>query len=106
MSRVAARAGQLALFQAGWIKFQQFGKRRCSRLVHGRTHGHLYRFQIQTTRLAVFGENRSEEHTSELQSPYELVCRLLLEKKKLTEASMLLQLQPINLNSPQAFGSL
>src|SRR5207248_8154779 len=24
---------------------------------------------------------RSEEHTSELQSPYELVCRLLLEKK-------------------------
>src|SRR5207248_9689561 len=26
--------------------------------------------------------SRSEEHTSELQSPYELVCRLLLEKKK------------------------
>src|SRR6266705_1727144 len=25
---------------------------------------------------------RSEEHTSELQSPYEIVCRLLLEKKK------------------------
>src|SRR5438094_1281269 len=28
---------------------------------------------------------RSEEHTSELQSPYDLVCRLLLEKKKKTE---------------------
>jgi len=27
-------------------------------------------------------ENRSEEHTSELQSPMYLVCRLLLEKKK------------------------
>src|SRR5437867_13349885 len=27
-------------------------------------------------------ERRSEEHTSELQSPYDLVCRLLLEKKK------------------------
>src|SRR5207248_9018910 len=27
-------------------------------------------------------ECRSEEHTSELQSPYDLVCRLLLEKKK------------------------
>src|SRR5437867_5235184 len=26
---------------------------------------------------------RSEEHTSELQSPYDLVCRLLREKKKL-----------------------
>src|SRR5437867_9905991 len=28
------------------------------------------------------GGTRSEEHTSELQSPYDLVCRLLLEKKK------------------------
>src|SRR5438094_3060628 len=28
------------------------------------------------------GDERSEEHTSELQSPYDLVCRLLLEKKK------------------------
>src|SRR5437867_8794866 len=28
---------------------------------------------------------RSEEHTSELQSPYDLVCRLLLEKKKEAE---------------------
>src|ERR1017187_10767172 len=29
-----------------------------------------------------FGLSRSEEHTSELQSPMYLVCRLLLEKKK------------------------
>src|SRR5437867_6102127 len=29
-----------------------------------------------------YSESRSEEHTSELQSPYEIVCRLLLEKKK------------------------
>src|SRR2546426_6952288 len=28
---------------------------------------------------------RSEEHTSELQSPCNLVCRLLLEKKKKTQ---------------------
>src|SRR3989454_2842935 len=28
------------------------------------------------------GDSRSEEHTSELQSPCNLVCRLLLEKKK------------------------
>src|SRR5256885_13248178 len=28
------------------------------------------------------GSGRSEEHTSELQSPCNLVCRLLLEKKK------------------------
>src|SRR5256885_9940219 len=30
-----------------------------------------------------FKINRSEEHTSELQSPCNLVCRLLLEKKKI-----------------------
>src|SRR5690348_17705828 len=30
----------------------------------------------------VFALGRSEEHTSELQSPVHLVCRLLLEKKK------------------------
>src|SRR5256885_5288171 len=36
---------------------------------------------------------RSEEHTSELQSPCNLVCRLLLEKKKKTKR--LLQLQPM-----------
>src|SRR5258708_28496674 len=29
-----------------------------------------------------YGRGRSEEHTSELQSPDHLVCRLLLEKKK------------------------
>src|SRR2546426_5122778 len=29
------------------------------------------------------GDRRSEEHTSELQSPCNLVCRLLLEKKKI-----------------------
>src|SRR5438876_8895436 len=30
--------------------------------------------------------NRSEEHTSELQSPVHLVCRLLLEKKNIHQA--------------------
>src|SRR5689334_24721130 len=30
-------------------------------------------------------EQRSEEHTSELQSQFHLVCRLLLEKKKATD---------------------
>src|SRR5690348_17904153 len=32
---------------------------------------------------------RSEEHTSELQSPVHLVCRLLLEKKKKNKETML-----------------
>src|SRR5258708_14439031 len=37
------------------------------------------------------GVSRSEEHTSELQSPDHLVCRLLLEKKKLCKV-----LSPLN----------
>src|SRR5438876_2019313 len=32
---------------------------------------------------------RSEEHTSELQSPVHLVCRLLLEKKKKSDVQLL-----------------
>src|SRR5256885_3410715 len=35
------------------------------------------------------GLERSEEHTSELQSPCNLVCRLLLEKKKNTTITTL-----------------
>src|SRR5207244_13087006 len=37
---------------------------------------------ISAKALDVARANRSEEHTSELQSPDHLVCRLLLEKKK------------------------
>src|SRR5688500_16176019 len=38
-------------------------------------------------------DKRSEEHTSELQSPCNLVCRLLLEKKKKTSAKGKTRLQ-------------
>src|SRR2546427_7976603 len=37
---------------------------------------------LSTTACARHGSSRSEEHTSELQSQSNLVCRLLLEKKK------------------------
>src|SRR5256885_8519933 len=36
---------------------------------------------------------RSEEHTSELQSPCNLVCRLLLEKKKKTQSTQIVILR-------------
>src|SRR5258708_31365318 len=36
----------------------------------------------KTADLTAYFKTRSEEHTSELQSPDHLVCRLLLEKKK------------------------
>src|SRR5256885_8293309 len=38
-----------------------------------------------------YAVRRSEEHTSELQSPCNLVCRLLLEKKKNTSHSLLVR---------------
>src|SRR5258708_14961344 len=54
----------------------------------------FYPFEADFSNLAAFlgtdtaacgpGVIRSEEHTSELQSPDHLVCRLLLEKKKNT----------------------
>src|SRR5438876_7924746 len=42
------------------------------------------RFELELSEVAFesSSSNRSEEHTSELQSPVHLVCRLLLEKKK------------------------
>src|SRR5690349_23100696 len=44
------------------------------------------------------GEQRSEEHTSELQSRRDLVCRLLLEKKKNIKHTIL---QKQTTHSPQ-----
>src|SRR2546427_9428618 len=50
-------------------------------LVRNVKHGILYRKSILVIILN-FISDRSEEHTSELQSQSNLVCRLLLEKKK------------------------
>src|SRR5256885_13142510 len=60
-----------------------------TRDVHGRVEGPELRFQFQcrnghwASLRANHFRHRSEEHTSELQSPCNLVCRLLLEKKKI-----------------------
>src|SRR5690348_17548472 len=47
---------------------------------------------LTRTQLHECGMTRSEEHTSELQSPVHLVCRLLLEK--LTSTTPLTELSP------------
>src|SRR3989454_3248234 len=86
--------------QSAWAGFQEVvrfirGDRRIATLV------------VQTALLSIFGfpflvimpvfardvlragaSGRSEEHTSELQSPCNLVCRLLLEKKKNTRKNV------------------
>src|SRR5256885_4321101 len=68
--------------------------RRQNRLLEGRYRpsvgGRMRRFfctecgrvrRVRRLPSNVTGQDRSEEHTSELQSPCNLVCRLLLEKK-------------------------
>src|SRR5205085_8527908 len=50
---------------------------------HGRSKPGMRRFETENPVSPAFGfAPRSEEHTSELQSQSNLVCRLLLEKKK------------------------
>src|SRR5258708_31891046 len=45
-------------------------------------HGHVAEVDLHRAGVEALVADRSEEHTSELQSPDHLVCRLLLEKKK------------------------
>src|SRR5699024_12393647 len=59
--------------------------------------GHIFRYRFDqfgwTAKSSEFFEKkqlivgRSEEHTSELQSRFDIVCRLLLEKKKIIRRS-------------------
>src|SRR5947208_7301495 len=46
------------------------------------TFAHTHAIGTAGSPVTTAGRTRSEEHTSELQSPDHLVCRLLLEKKK------------------------
>src|SRR5690348_17998191 len=56
--------------------FRSLGKRSRRLLREGKLPAIVYGHNTEATPI------RSEEHTSELQSPVHLVCRLLLEKKK------------------------
>src|SRR2546421_6941343 len=55
------------------------------------------RFGVGSRRelVAALMAQRSEEHTSELQSRSDLVCRLLLEKKKMTPQDQMQSLRPV-----------
>src|SRR5207248_10431367 len=60
-------------------------ERTCITLAPSEASSSISSYAIRSSRRArgtTRGSERSEEHTSELQSPYDLVCRLLLEKKK------------------------
>src|SRR5437763_10984900 len=59
-----------------------FPTRRSSDLIPGWSAGGVMPSVNVRSAGVFFPADRSEEHTSELQSPMYLVCRLLLEKKK------------------------
>src|SRR5438552_14270587 len=61
-------------------------------LFRSQSQGSCFDLRLQSLfgtnfRRGMMEKQRSEEHTSELQSPDHLVCRLLLEKKKKTNGS-------------------
>src|SRR5699024_12443280 len=59
-------------------------RRRIRELRHRRAHRFVHcRGDLPDAAVRHLGAGRSEEHTSELQSRFELVCRLLLEKKNI-----------------------
>src|SRR5256885_4921921 len=61
--------------------------------IHGVANHRRHRIHREPQRLG--GDHRrSEEHTSELQSPCNLVCRLLLEKKKNNKHLILITIIP------------
>src|SRR5947208_6530225 len=68
-----------AFFEPGVFGWPDHACRGCS--LGADQVSHLSHLNARDTTLA-YASRRSEEHTSELQSPDHLVCRLLLEKKK------------------------
>src|SRR3989449_5316336 len=62
--------------------------------IFGEKDSHAVYFLQQQGIARLDGVNRSEEHTSELQSRLHLVCRLLLEKKKKTDKNQPTQTRP------------
>src|SRR5438034_8548982 len=70
--------------------FRSHGSRECAECPHPATDPRRHRSPARRDRAPALrpgrsgrhGSGRSEEHTSELQSHSDLVCRLLLEKKK------------------------
>src|SRR3989454_12397577 len=56
--------------------------RREARAIQHADGDGVARHEVARVAAPFFDQERSEEHTSELQSPCNLVCRLLLEKKK------------------------
>src|SRR5256885_11007166 len=81
LSRSLLRVPAGALAGLAKVDFEELRAERLHLLFHDRPRVECLDHRAQPPRRGD-GLERSEEHTSELQSPCNLVCRLLLEKKK------------------------
>src|SRR5690625_5642811 len=70
-------------FKIDTMDFEIGGKNKGKKQIESSENGFIVKDNIEIAYL------RSEEHTSELQSRGQLVCRLLLEKKKTNETSFI-----------------
>src|SRR5690349_23664967 len=73
------------LFRSKWIYFVSNRTGRFEIFKMPAAGGEAVQFTRDGGWAAQESPDRSEEHTSELQSRRDLVCRLLLEKKKISE---------------------
>src|SRR2546422_3138071 len=79
------------LFRSGndlYIEMKESGVLKSCSLIYGQMNeppGARLRVGLSGLTVAEYFRDRSEEHTSELQSRLHLVCRLLLEKKKMIQ---------------------
>src|SRR2546428_5328697 len=71
---------------------ENWGYKRLAELTKKQAIGEMKHAEAIIERILFLEGLRSEEHTSELQSRSDLVCRLLLEKKKKYDKSRLAQI--------------
>src|SRR2546427_7701184 len=70
------------LFRSPFHRQPRVGLKQQARSAKGHPYNHAVLVDVERRRHPDAVRTRSEEHTSELQSQSNLVCRLLLEKKK------------------------
>src|SRR5207249_6153192 len=80
--RQAQHTGQVLLDEVGHLGVAAAGQAAAAAIEVGYDAARLDRHADVALDGEVLVQDRSEEHTSELQSRFDLVCRLLLEKKK------------------------
>src|SRR5215510_4668557 len=97
-SAVRHREQELHMQKIGFVGVGKIGLPICQHLIRNGYSVVGYR----RSSLAEFEHiGRSEEHTSELQSRGHLVCRLLLEKKKNKNRTLIFQSTTINIKAQQ-----